>query len=47
MDITRMTGVSRTVDIRQEDFARVITFLERQIDALTRAKGAEDSSAAD
>ena len=36
MDITRLTGVSRSEDIRQEDFAGVITFLEDQINALTR-----------
>lgn len=38
MDITRLTGVSRSEDIRQEDFAGVITFLEDQISALTRSK---------
>lgn len=37
MDITRLTGVSRSEDIRQEDFAMVIAFLENQIAALTRA----------
>lgn len=36
MDITRLTGVSRTEDIRQEDFASVIAFLEDQVGALTR-----------
>jgi hypothetical protein len=36
MDITRLTGVSRSEDIRQEDFADVIAFLENQINALTR-----------
>jgi hypothetical protein len=38
MDITRLTGVSRSEDIRQEDFAGVIAFLEDQISALTRGK---------
>lgn len=36
MDITRLTGVSRSEDIRQEDFAGVIAFLENQIKALSR-----------
>jgi len=36
MDITRLTGVSRSEDIRQEDFPQVMAFLEQQIDALTR-----------
>jgi hypothetical protein len=35
MDITRLTGVSRSEDIRQEDFPEVIAFLEKQIHALT------------
>lgn len=35
MDITRMTGVSRTEDIRQEDFPKVVAFLEEQIQRLT------------
>ncbi len=35
MDITRLTGVSRSEDIRQEDFGMVVEFLERQIRALT------------
>jgi hypothetical protein len=35
MDITRLTGVSRSEDIRQEDFTRVVEFLERQVKALT------------
>jgi hypothetical protein len=40
MDITRLTGVSRSEDIRQEDFALVIDFLEKQVHALTvGAKG--------
>jgi hypothetical protein len=37
MDITRLTGVSRSEDIRQEDFAEVVTFLEQQIQTLTRS----------
>lgn len=37
MDITRLTGVSRSEDIRQEDFSMVIAFLENQVAALTRA----------
>ena len=36
MDITRLTGVSRSEDIRQEDFAAVVEFLDRQIRALTK-----------
>jgi hypothetical protein len=35
MDITRLTGVSRSEDIRQEDFPTVIEFLEKQVNALT------------
>jgi len=42
MDITRLTGVSRSEDIRQEDFPRVVEFLEGQIRALTQA-GKQDS----
>jgi hypothetical protein len=41
MDITRITGVSRSEDIRQEDFPAVIAFLENQVSALTRAAGAK------
>lgn len=37
MDITRLTGVSRSEDIRQEDFAAVVEFLEKQIRTLTAA----------
>lgn len=37
MDITRLTGVSRSEDIRQEDFAAVVDFLEQQIRTLTQA----------
>ncbi len=36
MDITRLTGVSRSQDIRQEDFPTVVEFLERQIRNLTQ-----------
>ncbi len=36
MDITRLTGVSRSEDIRQEDFPQVIAFLESQVEALTK-----------
>ncbi len=47
MDITRLTGVSRSEDIRQEDFASVIEFLEGQIRALSRGpKTVEKSSKA-
>jgi len=35
MDVTRMTGVSRSEDIRQEDFPKVVAFLEEQIQRLT------------
>jgi hypothetical protein len=45
MDITRLTGVSRSEDIRQEDFAEVVAFLEQQIQALTHA-GAKSKPAA-
>ncbi len=36
MDVTRMTGVSRSEDIRQEDFPQVVAFLQQQIDALVK-----------
>jgi hypothetical protein len=36
MDVTRLTGVSRSEDIRQEDFPAVIAFLDNQISALSR-----------
>jgi hypothetical protein len=36
MDITRLTGVSRSEDIRQEDFATVVEFLEKQVRTLAR-----------
>lgn len=50
MDITRLTGVSRSEDIRQEDFPDVIAFVENQIKALTRsgrpsAEGGKPSAA--
>lgn len=35
MDITRLTGVSRSEDIRHEDFASVVEFLEKQISSIT------------
>jgi hypothetical protein len=34
MDITRLTGVSRSEDIRLEDFSMVVEFLEKQVRAL-------------
>ena len=40
MDITRLTGVSRTEDIRQEDFPEAVAFLERQIETLSRKRPA-------
>lgn len=39
MDVTRMTGVSRSEDIRQEDFPKVVAFLEEQIQRLTTGSG--------
>ena len=36
MDITRLTGVSRSEDIRQEDFPAVVEFLDRQVAALIK-----------
>lgn len=44
MDITRMTGVSRTEDIRQEDFPKVVAFLEEQIQRLTVGMGGAGSA---
>ena len=44
MDITRLTGVSRSEDIRQEDFAMVIAFLENQVAALTKAAAEENKT---
>jgi hypothetical protein len=38
MDITRLTGVSRSEDIRRQDFPEVVEFLEKQIRALTGKK---------
>lgn len=43
MDITRLTGVSRSEDIRQEDFAGVVAFLERQVEALARKESKQPS----
>lgn len=40
MDVTRLTGVSRSEDIRQEDFPAVVAFLDAQIAALTRGQSA-------
>jgi hypothetical protein len=37
MDITRLTGVSRSEDIRQEDFRTVVEFLEEQVRALAQS----------
>lgn len=45
MDITRLTGVSRSEDIRQEDFSAVVEFLERQVHALTRGNPANPPNA--
>jgi hypothetical protein len=39
MDITRLTGVSRSEDIRQEDFGEVVAFLENQIKRLVDSGG--------
>ena len=36
MDVTRLTGVSRSEDIRREDFSMVVDFLQGQIRGLTR-----------
>jgi len=43
MDITRLTGVSRSEDIRQEDFGEVVTFLETQIKRLVDSERAGPS----
>jgi hypothetical protein len=40
MDITRLTGVSRSEDIHQEDFPEVVAFLERQVETLSRVRPA-------
>ncbi len=49
MDITRMTGVSRSEDIRQEDFVEVVAFLEKQIKRLVESGtgGVQKPEAAD
>ena len=41
MDITRLTGVSRSEDIRQEDFAAVVEFLEKQVRSLAKSSKPE------
>ena len=46
MDITRLTGVSRSEDIRQEDFRMVVEFLEGQVRTLTRSAKAPRSPSA-
>jgi hypothetical protein len=43
MDITRLTGVSRSEDIRQEDFATVVDFLDKQVLALTKRAKTEET----
>ena len=42
MDITRLTGVSRSEDIRQEDFAQVVEFLDKQVRALAKQSKPEN-----
>ena len=44
MDVTRLTGVSRSEDIRQEDFPAVIAFLDTQIAALTRGAASKPAA---
>ena len=44
MDITRLTGVSRSEDIRQEDFLMVVEFLNKQIQSITQASRPPDAS---
>jgi len=44
MDITRLTGVSRSEDIRQEDFPNVVAFLDQQIRALSQPAGSPASA---
>jgi hypothetical protein len=44
MDITRLTGVSRSEDIRQEDFQAVVEFLNRQIQSLAQPSAPPASS---
>ena len=46
MDITRLTGVSRSEDIRQEDFAAVVAFLEKQVETLSRKAGGASAAPA-
>jgi hypothetical protein len=46
MDITRLTGVSRSEDIRQEDFASVVEFLEKQIRSITASRPNQTSETA-
>lgn len=41
MDVTRLTGVSRSEDIRQEDFPKVVEMLEKQIHNLTKGAAKE------
>lgn len=41
IDITRLTGVSRSEDIRQEDFPQVIEFLETQVKTLSQSQPPE------
>jgi hypothetical protein len=45
MDITRLTGVSRSEDIRQEDFRMVVEFLEEQVRSLARKPASRPPSA--
>jgi hypothetical protein len=44
MDITRLTGVSRSEDIRQEDFGKVVEFLEKQVAALSKPQEPDKGS---
>ncbi len=46
MDITRLTGVSRSEDIRQEDFRMVVEFLEGQVRTLARSSALRPSPSA-
>lgn len=41
MDVTRLTGVSRSEDIRQEDFPKVVEMLEKQIHTLTKGAASD------
>ncbi len=47
MDITRLTGVSRSEDIRQEDFPEVVEFLEKQIRKITKTGSKPESASND